>query len=84
MKAPYVWTPDKMITPQRVKHVARRLFASDEHEGDCRNEIGREGQPCSICAAMNATWAKRLDATRRAMFEAFGYDPDKYLESKTS
>jgi hypothetical protein len=72
------WTPDKMITPARVTHVARKLFGNEFHEGDCKSEVGREGEPCSICAAQNATWKARLTAVRRAMFEAFGHNPDLY------
>lgn len=73
----YEWTPDKMITAKRVTHVASRLFPDEVHSGDCLSEIGREGQPCRICAERNATWSSRLESVRVAMFEAFGYDPTK-------
>jgi len=67
------WTPDKMITPQRVAHVARALFAEDYHDGDCRAEHGRVGFPCQSCAYLNAVWSDRLASVRRAMLDSFGY-----------
>jgi hypothetical protein len=78
---PYVWTPDKMITLTRVKLVATRLFPDDEHDGDCKSEVGRIGEPCRVCAMRNLVWKGRLYSVRRAMFEAFGHDPDKYPEA---
>lgn len=65
------WTIDKMITPGRVKAVALELFRDDFHEGDCRNEYGREGQPCRVCAENNRRWQERLDQVRTAMVMAF-------------
>ena len=75
------WTPNKMITSKRVYHVAISLFPDDFHEGDCKNEHGRIGEPCSICAEQNAVWKGKLMAVRRAMFEAFGHNPDQYPET---
>lgn len=67
------WTPDKMITVERAEAVAKALFPHEEHHGDCRNETGREGEPCSICAANNAAWLSRVAEVRDAMLTAFGY-----------
>lgn len=78
---PVKWTPDKMITADRVKLVTRRLFPEDEHDGDCKSQVGREGEPCLVCAVQNGVWKGRLTSVRRAMFEAFGHDPDKYPET---
>lgn len=72
------WTPDKMFTRSRVTFVAKELFPDDYHVGDCRDEAGRPGEPCNICARANELWATRVEDTRRAMFKAFGHDPDNY------
>lgn len=66
------WTPDKMITLSRAAHVARLLFPGEYHVLDCRNEIGREGHPCRVCAAANLHWAEKVNEVRAAMFDAFG------------
>lgn len=68
-----IWQPSDMITDQRVDSLARSLFPDDFHEGDCMNESGREGLPCSVCAERNALWLERKDKTKRAMFRAFGF-----------
>lgn len=45
---------------KKVEALTRRLFADDFHEGDCRLEHGREGQPCRICEDKNKQWDDRL------------------------
>jgi hypothetical protein len=67
------WTPDKMITPRRVAHVARALFADEFHDSDCHSEHGRVGLPCNVCAELNQAWQERLARVRRAMLDSFGY-----------
>lgn len=74
------WTPNKMITKQRVVIVAQKLFHDEEHYGDCKEEAGRIGQPCRVCLAQNTHWLGRLTEVRRALFVAFGHDPDKHPE----
>lgn len=45
----------------RVAALARRLFPDDYHDGsDCRAEVGREGQPCRVCAGRFADWQARV------------------------
>lgn len=65
------WTMDKMITPKRVEIVASLLFPDDVHTGDCRNEHGKIGEPCAICASLNTAWTDRQEQVRQAMFRAF-------------
>lgn len=78
------WTPDKMITLKRATYVARKLFPEDFHEGDCLSEIGREGQPCTMCAAANTAWQGRIKQTRATLFGAFGHpDEEAQTEAET-
>lgn len=64
---------DRMVTEQRAETVARALFPDDYHDGtDCRAEIGREGQPCSICAMQREAWLERVAKVREAVKEACG------------
>lgn len=45
----------------RAEALAKRLFPEDYHDGsDCRAEVGREGQPCRICAERAEAWQARL------------------------
>jgi hypothetical protein len=37
---------------------------------DCRAEIGREGEPCRICADANAAWLVRVERVRDALERA--------------
>lgn len=63
---------ERMITAGRAEKFARLLFPDEIHSGDdCRAEIGREGQPCSICAMQAEAWEKRKADVRAAMIEAF-------------
>jgi hypothetical protein len=68
---PYGWTVEKMVTQDRAERVALRLFNAEYHDDDCKNETGREGLPCSICAANNARWIERVAQVRSALISAF-------------
>lgn len=72
------WTPDDMITRERVLTMARSLFPDEEHYVDCKLEQGRIGQPCRVCLSQNLNWLNRLKKVRRSMFVTFGHDPEKY------
>src|SRR5688500_15774081 len=51
--------------------IARLLFPGAVHDGsDCRNEIGREGQPCRICAASAEEWANTIEKVKAALLAA--------------
>lgn len=66
------WHVGCMVTQGRAIRVAASLFAEEVADGsDCKAEIGREGEPCRICAAKNEAWTERVRAVRRAMMEAF-------------
>lgn len=50
----------------RTERIALRLFPDDYFDGhDCRSEIGREGQPCRICADNLERWTGRIQFRRR-------------------
>jgi hypothetical protein len=56
-----------MPTPETV---ARRLFPDDVfEEQDCRQEVGREGQTCRVCAEFRQRWLDRIDEVRKALEE---------------
>lgn len=77
------WTPGKpsdassyhtgcMVTQGRAAKAAFLLFADQATDGsDCRAEIGREGEPCRVCAERNDQWAERVREVRLAMIETF-------------
>ena len=65
------WPKYDMITETRATTVARQLFPEASPVEDCKAEIGREGQPCRICAAHNAEWSAIVTRTREAMLKAF-------------
>ena len=68
----YTWTIDKMVTEKRARAIARRLFPDDYADGsDCRNEYGRRGEPCRVCAERNAAWQDRIAQVRAAVMDAF-------------
>lgn len=51
----------------KAKALARELFPADVHDGaDCRDEAGREGEPCRVCADLAREW----DATVWRVYEA--------------
>lgn len=65
-------TLERMVTEDRAALVARLLFASDYSDGgDCRDEVGRKGEPCNVCAERNRAWDARVAEVRAAMIEAF-------------
>lgn len=52
--------------------VARRLFPDEIAGGsDCRAEVGREGEPCNICASTNEQWARRVEEVRLVLWDVF-------------
>lgn len=61
-----------------LQELARRLAAKlwpekarpYPHE-NCRNEIGREGEPCRLCEGANSDWDKRVERVRLALAEVF-------------
>lgn len=64
------WHMGCMITQQRAIAVATILFPDEVADGsDCRNEYGREGQPCRACADRNEAWVQRVRQVRLAMME---------------
>lgn len=63
---------ERMVTLARAETVTRALFPFDYYDGhDCRKEVGREGQPCRICAAQRRDWLDKVAEVRAAMMEAF-------------
>ncbi len=51
--------------------VAALLFPDEVADGgDCYAEIGREGEPCRVCAGRNEDWAARIEKVRAALIEA--------------
>lgn len=61
-----------IVTQGRAAKVAYRLFADEATDGsDCRQEIGRIGEPCRVCASRNEAWSERVRQVRLAMIEAF-------------
>jgi len=78
-----VWTPGLpsdpkshhagcMVTQGRAARVAFELFREDATDGtDCRQEIGRIGEPCRACGERNEAWAERVRSVRLAMLKAF-------------
>ena len=57
-----------MIRPEQVEHVARALFPEDYHDGsDCRGEIGKEGEPCGVCAGQIKAWRHRKAEVKLAL-----------------
>ena len=48
--------------------LAKLLFPEDFHDGiDCRDEVGREGLPCSICADRAQHWNERVQRVDGAL-----------------
>lgn len=69
---PKSWHIGCLVTQNRAIRVARKLFAEEIADGsDCRAEIGREGEPCRLCAERNELWTNRVREVRAAMIEAF-------------
>lgn len=67
------WHVGCMVTQDRAIAVAVRLYPDEIADGsDCKGEIGREGEPCRICAAKNTNWIERVREVRAAMLAAFG------------
>ncbi len=61
-----------MITQERAIYVASKLFPDDMTDGsDCKNESGRVGEPCNVCADKNKQWSDRVREVRAAMMGAF-------------
>lgn len=56
----------------KTEALARLLFPDEYHEGDCRAEVGREGQPCRLCAEANRQWAERVETVRHAVETVYG------------
>jgi hypothetical protein len=52
--------------------VATLLFPNEvADDSDCRKEVGREGQPCMICAEKNEQWQRRIGETMDALRSVF-------------
>lgn len=63
---------ERMVTIDRAESMACQLFPDEYHDGsDCKNEKGREGQPCNICASSREQWLNRVQQVRDAMIKAF-------------
>jgi hypothetical protein len=69
---PRAYQIGETISQTRAIRVASALFPDEIADGgDCRAEVGREGQPCQVCAERNAQWSNRVRQVRFAMMEAF-------------
>ena len=69
------WHVGLMISQTRAVAVASDLFPDEIADGsDCRKEIGRVGEPCSVCAGREwwKLWTSlRVRQVRAALMEAF-------------
>lgn len=62
-------TPSNPVeaSPDFAARVAAALFPEAVPGPDCMAEVGREGQPCRICAAQAADFADKVEEVRVAL-----------------
>lgn len=63
---------NKIVTVKRAVTIAALLFPDEVADGkDCRAEVGREGEPCRLCAERNENWEKRVAQVRESVKRGF-------------